>query len=184
MLLASAFARGHDPRAAGHLDRALELAEPEGFRHTVLSIDPAIVPLLVSAVGRYRSQYAAELAGTPAPDRSTGSDRSPRVRLRPAEERIVYYLPSGLDSTELAHHLGVSKNTVKWRTSGDRGDADPSERDVAWAFSDSRTLLTLFGLLDVDGDWGDRRYHLTPAGETTMLAMLGATATGPRERPW
>jgi hypothetical protein len=71
-----------------------------------------------------------------------------------------------------------------WRTSGDRGDADPSERDVAWAFSDSRTLLTLFGLLDVDGDWGDRRYHLTPAGETTMLAMLRATATGPRERPW
>jgi hypothetical protein len=71
-----------------------------------------------------------------------------------------------------------------WRTSGDRGDADPSARDVAWAFSDSRTLLTLFGLLDVHGDWGDRRYHLTPAGETTMLAMLRATATGPRERPW
>jgi hypothetical protein len=71
-----------------------------------------------------------------------------------------------------------------WRTSGDRGDADPSARDVAWAFSDSRTLLTLFGLLDVHGDWGDRRYRLTPAGETTMLAMLRATATGPRERPW
>lgn len=70
-----------------------------------------------------------------------------------------------------------------WRTSGDR-DADPSPRDVAWAFNDSRTLLTLFGLLDVDGDWGDRRYHLTPAGETTMLAMLRATATGPRECPW
>src|SRR5688572_14891030 len=30
------------------------------------------------------------------------------------------------------------------RTSGDR-DADPSARDVAWAFNDSRTLLTLFG---------------------------------------
>jgi hypothetical protein len=70
-----------------------------------------------------------------------------------------------------------------WRTSGDR-DSDPSARDVAWAFNDSRTLLTLFGLLDVDGDWGHRRYRLTPAGETTMLAMLRATATGPRERPW
>jgi hypothetical protein len=55
---------------------------------------------------------------------------------------------------------------------------------VSWAFNDSRTLLTLFGLLEADGDWGHRRYHLTPAGETTMLAMLRATAAGPRERPW
>jgi hypothetical protein len=70
-----------------------------------------------------------------------------------------------------------------WRTSGDR-DADPSARDVSWAFSDSRTLLRLFGLLEVDGDWGHRRYHLTPAGGTTMLVMLRATAAGPRERPW
>lgn len=70
-----------------------------------------------------------------------------------------------------------------WRTSGDSGDG-PSARDVSWAFSDSRTLLTLFGLLGVDGDWGDRRYHLTPGGETTMLAMLRATAAGPRERTW
>ncbi len=70
-----------------------------------------------------------------------------------------------------------------WRTSGDR-DADPSARDVAWAFSDSRALLTLFGLIDMDGDLGDRRYRLTPAGETTMLAMLRVTATRPRERRW
>jgi hypothetical protein len=70
-----------------------------------------------------------------------------------------------------------------WRTSSDR-DADPSARDVSWAFSDSRALLGLFGMLQADGDWGDRRYHFTPAGETTMLAMLRATATGPRERPW
>jgi hypothetical protein len=40
-----------------------------------------------------------------------------------------------------------------WRTSGDR-DVDPSERDVARAFSDSRALLGLFGMLQADGDWG------------------------------
>jgi hypothetical protein len=67
-----------------------------------------------------------------------------------------------------------------WRTSGDR-DADPSDRDVAWAFSDTRALLALFGMLEQDGDWGHRRYLLTPAGETTMLAMLRFTAAGPRE---
>lgn len=70
-----------------------------------------------------------------------------------------------------------------WRTSGVR-ETDPSEYDVARAFSDSRALLILFGMLVEDGGWGDRRYRPTPAGETTMLAMLRATAAGPRERPW
>lgn len=66
-----------------------------------------------------------------------------------------------------------------WRTAG----AEPSEQDVSWSFSDSRALLELFGLLDEHGDWANRRYRLTPAGETTMLAMLRATAAGPRDRP-
>lgn len=69
-----------------------------------------------------------------------------------------------------------------WRTAGADGGA-PTERDVAWSFSDSRALLELLGLLAVDGDWAHRRYQLTPAGETTMLAMLRATAAGPRDRP-
>jgi hypothetical protein len=84
---------------------------------------------------------------------------------------------------EVTAAVVVMAGEAGWRTSGDR-DVDPSERDVAWAFSDSRALLGLFGMLQADGDWGHRRYHLTPAGETTMLAMLRATATGPRKHPW
>ncbi|MFV0306238.1 MAG: DUF6933 domain-containing protein [Desertimonas sp.] len=66
-----------------------------------------------------------------------------------------------------------------WRTDG----SPPSERDVSWVFSDSRTLLALCGLLVEDGDWSSRRYRLTPGGEVFVLSVLRATATGPRNRP-
>lgn len=71
-----------------------------------------------------------------------------------------------------------------WRTDSDRGRREPSEREVSWAFSDTRFLFELFGMLDEHGDWVNRRYQLTPAGETTLLAMIRATAAGARERPW
>lgn len=72
-----------------------------------------------------------------------------------------------------------------WRTSGDGGGAhDPSEREVAWAISDTVAAFQLFGLLDQDGDWRHRRWTLTPAGGATVLAILRSRATGPRERPW
>jgi hypothetical protein len=71
-----------------------------------------------------------------------------------------------------------------WRTAGPGGAASPSERDVQWAFSDARAALELFGMLDEFGDWADRRYRLTPAGEAALLTLLRTSAAGPRERPW
>jgi len=89
----------------------------------------------------------------------------------------------GSDGPVSAKLVGRSVVTIAgeagWRTAG----SEPSEQDVSWSFSDSRALLELFGLLAEDGDWANRRYRLTPAGETTMLAMLRATAAGPRDRP-
>jgi hypothetical protein len=69
-----------------------------------------------------------------------------------------------------------------WRTGSD-GGSRPTDRTVSWAFSDSRALMELCGLLDEDGDWSARRHRLTNAGETAVLAMLRATAAGPRDHP-
>lgn len=71
-----------------------------------------------------------------------------------------------------------------WRTTGHDGvDRDPTARDVQWAFSDTAAMLRLFGMLDEQGDWRERRWILTPAGTTTMLGVLSESATGPRARP-
>ena len=43
--------------------------------------------------------------------------------------------------------------------------------------------MVLCRLLDEDGDWSSPRYRLTTAGEALVLAMLRATAAGPRDRP-
>lgn len=69
-----------------------------------------------------------------------------------------------------------------WRTGGAGGSA-PTDREVSWAFSDSRALLVLCGLIEEDGDWSSRRSRLTACGETAVLAMLRATAAGPRDHP-
>ena len=71
-----------------------------------------------------------------------------------------------------------------WRTRGDGARHEPTEYEVSWAFSDTRMLLELFGMLVEHGDWADRRYELTPSGQSTLLAMIRATAAGPREQPW
>jgi hypothetical protein len=83
---------------------------------------------------------------------------------------------------ELTRLVVALAGEAGWRTGGDVGN-EPTDRDVSGAFNDSRALLKLCGLLDEDGDWADRRYRLTEAGETTVLAMLRATAAGPRDRP-
>jgi len=83
---------------------------------------------------------------------------------------------------ELTRTVVVLAGEAGWRTGGAGGN-DPIERDVAWAFSDSRALMELCGLLGEDGDWSSRRFRLTAAGETFVLAMLRATAAGPRDHP-
>jgi hypothetical protein len=71
-----------------------------------------------------------------------------------------------------------------WRTS-DRGlQRPPNEQDVRYAFTTSWALLDLLGLVAEHGDWRNRSVSIPPAGESTLLAMLRAAATGPRSRRW
>jgi hypothetical protein len=71
-----------------------------------------------------------------------------------------------------------------WRTSDGGVQRPPNEQDVRHAFHASWALLDLFGFAAEHGDWRNRAVSVPPAGESTLLAMLRAVATGPGSRPW
>jgi LuxR family maltose regulon positive regulatory protein len=106
-----------DPAAAGRaLERALDLAEPDGALGSFL-IHPA--PGLLERHARHRTAHASLLmeirsllAGrTPAPA-AAGPQRLLEP-LRDSELRVLRYLPSDLTAPEIAAELSVSTNTVK-----------------------------------------------------------------------
>jgi LuxR family maltose regulon positive regulatory protein len=105
-----------DQRAGeASLERALDLAEPEG---TILPFILHDVREILEAVPAHRTAHATlrrtildALAGTePAP---SGEVPPLLEELSPAELRVARYLPSNLRISEIASELFVSKNTVR-----------------------------------------------------------------------
>ena len=106
-----------DPDAAGHaLERALDLAEPDGVLAPFL-LSPA--PGLLERQARRRTSHAAligeilsRLAGrTPAPP--PAAREPPLEPVTDSEIRVLRYLPTNLTAPEIARELYVSRNTVK-----------------------------------------------------------------------
>ena len=105
-----------DTRAAGQsLDRALDLAEPEGI---VLPFALAPIRELLERYPRHKTTHPALLseildvrAGSPGPARGDAAPLS--EELSEAELRVVRYLPSNLTAPEIAAELFVSPNTVR-----------------------------------------------------------------------
>jgi LuxR family maltose regulon positive regulatory protein len=142
VVLACASARAHPARAECHIDRALGLAEPEGYRTSILAGGAGprgtevVRDLVVGAVGRRRSRYVAALAQAAEPGRRPPSPPGPggaaRVDpLTPAEERVLFYLASNLTVAELARQLGVSPNTVKTQLKGVYRKLEVNSREAA-----------------------------------------------------
>ena len=105
-----------DRRAAeASLERALDLAEPEGF---VLPFVIAPVQELLESLPRHRTAHSTllrtirdVLAGCPAPRRD---EPTPLLdELSEAELRVLRYLPSNLKAPEIAAELFVSTNTIR-----------------------------------------------------------------------
>jgi LuxR family maltose regulon positive regulatory protein len=106
-----------DPTAAGHaLERALDLAEPDGALFWFL-LHPA--PGLLE---RHARQYTARAAlmreildmlsgRTPAPP--PAAPRPPLEPLSKSEIRVLRYLPTNLTAPEIASELSVSTSTIK-----------------------------------------------------------------------
>jgi LuxR family maltose regulon positive regulatory protein len=106
-----------DPRSAeAQLERALELAEPDG---TILPFTMTPVGGLLERHPKRRTVHAAllsdirdVLAGS-QPAARRGELASMGQQLSAAELRVVRYLPTNLKAPEIAAELGVSANTVK-----------------------------------------------------------------------
>jgi LuxR family transcriptional regulator, maltose regulon positive regulatory protein len=107
--------RGDRRGAEASLERALELAEPEGII-LPFALVPARDPL--KRHPRHRSAHAALLSEIL--DVLAGSSATPRSEAAPlleqlseAELRVVRYLPGNLRAPEIAAELFVSPNTVR-----------------------------------------------------------------------
>ncbi|HXL18246.1 MAG TPA: LuxR C-terminal-related transcriptional regulator, partial [Streptosporangiaceae bacterium] len=106
-----------DPAAAGRaIERALDLAEPDGALGSFL-LHPA--PGLLERHARHRTAHASLLmearsllAGLAAAAAAAGPQRLLEP-LRDSELRVLRYLPSDLTAPEIAAELYVSPNTVK-----------------------------------------------------------------------
>ena len=108
-------ALGEQAAAGTALERALDLAEPDG---AVLAFLMYPAPGLLDRHARHHTAHAALLAEIL--DRLSGTRPAPPARPRPllealseSEIRVLRYLPTNLNTPEIARELFVSPNTVK-----------------------------------------------------------------------
>ncbi|HEX5015287.1 MAG TPA: LuxR C-terminal-related transcriptional regulator [Candidatus Limnocylindrales bacterium] len=112
-------ARGHEADALAALDRAIAIAEPEGFARVFLDEGPPMAALLTVAVRRPgASAYSrALLAGTTTGARVAEARRQPLIeQLSDRELEVLRLLASDLDGPEIARELYVSVNTLRTHT--------------------------------------------------------------------
>ena len=134
---------GDRREAESSLERALDLAEPEGL---VLPFILVPAPELLERQPRHRTAHAmllrtivALLAGVSPPGRR---DRgAPPEELSEAELRIVRYLSSNLKAPEIAAELCVSANTVRTHIRHVYAKLDAHDRNDAVARARELGLL-------------------------------------------
>jgi LuxR family maltose regulon positive regulatory protein len=105
-----------DPAAAeGAVERALDLAEPDGMLSPFLTF---LAPGLLERHARHRTVHAALVAEIVS--RLAAKGRAPQPGLQPppeplsdSEVRVLRYLPTNLTAPEIARELSLSPNTIK-----------------------------------------------------------------------
>jgi LuxR family maltose regulon positive regulatory protein len=138
------------------LERALALAEPEGFCRTFLDEGPPLARLLYQAaargikvdyVGRLLASYedAMRGAGRPAQPPPPGLSEAERM-IEPLSDReleIVQLIAEGLTNREIAARLFLSLNTVKVHNRNIYGKLNVHSRTQALARSRRLGILPL-----------------------------------------
>jgi LuxR family maltose regulon positive regulatory protein len=143
-------AQGDDDQALAALERALNLAEPEGYVRTFVNAGPPMARLLYQAaerdiqrpyVGRLLAAFA-ELPPEPAPDKP----RQPARLIEPLSEReieILQLLAEGLTNREIGQKLVISPGTVKVHTANIYSKLDVHNRTQAVTLAQNLGILPL-----------------------------------------
>lgn len=105
---------GEHPRAMTSLQRALRMAEPEGYVRLFLDLGLPVVRLLQQARDRdVVPEYVAQLlAAAGAPANGTFAGKLPEP-LTAREQEILQLLAAGLTNQEIGDQLFISAQTVK-----------------------------------------------------------------------
>ncbi|WSA30595.1 LuxR C-terminal-related transcriptional regulator [Micromonospora peucetia] len=110
---------GDDRRAGRVLERALDLAGPEGFRRVFTRAEPGVRDLLAAHLdtGTAHWPMVSDLVrGVDAPAERAPAERGAATLDEPLTEReltILRYLQSILSNVEIAAELSLSVNTIK-----------------------------------------------------------------------
>ncbi|ADB49952.1 LuxR C-terminal-related transcriptional regulator [Conexibacter woesei] len=102
-----------DAGACCALERALALAEPDGFRHELLALGPSLRDLLARTIraGTAHRSFAGELLD--ALEHDGARPLALPEPLSGREEAVLRCLPTMMSNREIATELYVSVNTVK-----------------------------------------------------------------------
>ncbi|MEW2377474.1 LuxR C-terminal-related transcriptional regulator [Micromonospora sp. NPDC047812] len=110
---------GDDRRAGRLLERALDLAGPEGFRRAFTRAEPGVRDLLAAHLDAGTAHWPTVsdlVRGADAPTERAPAERGTGALDEPLTEReltILRYLQSILSNVEIAAELSLSVNTVK-----------------------------------------------------------------------
>ncbi|HET7037625.1 MAG TPA: LuxR C-terminal-related transcriptional regulator [Thermomicrobiaceae bacterium] len=135
--------RGAIPAALAPLERALTLAEPEGYVRLFVDEGPPMVALLEAAAKRgIAPNYVRQLLT----DFGKADDRPPVEQglIEPLSEReldVLRLLDSELDGPEIAHELMVSLNTMRTHTKNIYSKLGVGNRRAAVRRADELALL-------------------------------------------
>ncbi len=110
--------RGDMPAALASLQRALTLAEPEGYVRIFADEGPAMAALLRAASKhRMNPGYVPRLLqATERTQHSTPDGQGPIARLSERERDVLRLLGTDLDGPDIARRLFLSMNTVRTHT--------------------------------------------------------------------
>jgi LuxR family maltose regulon positive regulatory protein len=110
-------AQGDRPAALTVLQRAVALAEPEGYVRVIVDLGPPMTALLRALAKQHPTPYVRQLLAAASTAEPARAEDQPLVDpLSERELEVLRLLASELDGPDIARHLVVSLNTVRTHT--------------------------------------------------------------------
>lgn len=146
LIALAAQALGQSEKAMQALERALALAEPEGFTRIFVDAGKPMARLLYeAAAGRIKPEYAGQLlAAFPTAAPPTPKKVEMVEPLSERELEVLQLIAEGLSNEEAAQRLVLSLPTIKWHASNIYGKLGVKNRTEAVAKARGLGLLSLY----------------------------------------